>query len=220
VGSRRVQPPIAAGILVFTMAASDIVEFDDIIPTLYQNQIEAELTSDHMAWHFRLDPGRTVSVLGASGADAMYAGFTNTVFHVENAGAPPSLVTALLLPLLFTYCDRAKVPFTRLLRIRLGLYPRIMLEAAHHPHVDFYVPHQNALYYVNDADGDTVLYEETFEDVPQPALPGYLREGRFKIAKLITPKKGRMVGFDGKRYHASMHPLKATHRIAIAFSFQ
>lgn len=202
------------------MAALDFVEFDDLIPKLYQDQIEAELTSDNMAWHFRLDPGRTVSVLGASGADAVYSGFTNTVFHIENVGAPPSLVTALLLPLLFTFCHQAKIPFTRLLRIRLGLYPRIMSEGIHHPHVDFYYPHYNALYYVNDADGDTVLFEETFDDVPKAALAGYLQADRFKVARTVTPKKGRMIGFPGKQYHASMHPMKATHRIAIAFSFQ
>jgi hypothetical protein len=29
-----------------------------------------------------------------------------------------------------------------------------------------------------------------------------------------------MLGFEGKQYHASMHPMTASHRIAIAFSFQ
>jgi hypothetical protein len=28
-----------------------------------------------------------------------------------------------------------------------------------------------------------------------------------------------MCGFDGKHYHASMHPMKSSSRIAIAFSF-
>ena len=28
-----------------------------------------------------------------------------------------------------------------------------------------------------------------------------------------------MIGFDGRQYHASMHPMQAGHRIAIAFSF-
>ena len=29
-----------------------------------------------------------------------------------------------------------------------------------------------------------------------------------------------ILGFEGKQYHASMHPMQASHRIAIAFSFQ
>jgi hypothetical protein len=201
------------------MADVNVVEIDNVIPKLYQDQIEAEVTSDRMAWYFRLEPGRTVSLLGTSGADARYSGFTNTVFHVENAGAPPSPVTALLLPLLFTFCEKAGTPFTRLLRIRLGLYPRIMVDAVHHPHVDFYYPHHNAIYYVNDADGDTVIYQETFDEVSQATYPAYLREEKFQLAKRITPRKGKMIGFEGKRYHASMHPMQASHRIAIAFSF-
>jgi hypothetical protein len=200
------------------MAAVDVVEIDNVIPRLYQDQIEAE-TAGGMAWYFRLEPGRTVSVLGASGVEANYSGFTNTVFHVDNVGMPPSPVTALLLPLLFTFCEKANKSFNRLLRIRLGLYPRIMADAAHHPHVDFYYPHYNALYYVNDSDGDTVLYNETSEDVPQAMLPDYLRANKFTVAKRISPKKGKMIGFEGKQYHASMHPMQATHRIAIAFSF-
>jgi hypothetical protein len=28
-----------------------------------------------------------------------------------------------------------------------------------------------------------------------------------------------MIGFDGRTYHASMHPKVSSHRIAIAFSF-
>jgi hypothetical protein len=115
------------------MALLDTVEIDDIIPQLYQDQIEAELTSERMAWYFRLEPGRTVSVLGASGAEAQYSGFTNTVFHCDEPNAAPSAVTALLLPLLLTFCDRIHRPFNRLLRIRLGLYPRILADAAHHP---------------------------------------------------------------------------------------
>jgi hypothetical protein len=202
------------------MALLPTVEIDDLIPKLYQDQIEAELTSERMAWFFRLEPGRTVSVLGASGAEANYSGFTNTVFHCEDGNPAPSPVTALLLPLLLTFCDRVKRPFNRLLRIRLGLYPRIMADAAHHPHVDFYYPHYNVLYYVNDADGDTVLYDETFDEVPKAMLPGYLRENRFTVAKRVAPKKGRILGFEGKQYHASMHPMQASHRIAISYSFQ
>jgi hypothetical protein len=129
-------------------------------------------------------------------------------------------MTALLLPLLFTFCDRANLPFTRLLRIRLGLFPRTMIEAVHHnPHVDFYQPHFNALYYVNDADGDTVIFNETYEQVSQEQSLLYTRDHKFTIARRVSPRKGRMIGFDGKQYHASMHPMAAGYRIAIAFSF-
>ena len=118
------------------------------------------------------------------------------------------------------FCDRAGQPFSRLLRIRLGMFTKSAVEAPYHnPHVDFYQHHQNAIYYVNDTDGDTVLFNETFEDVSQEQSVAYTREQRFTIAKRVSPKKGRMFGFPGQHYHASMHPTKSASRIAIAFSW-
>ena len=200
------------------MSDVNVVEIEDVIPKLYQDQIEAETTS-RMPWFFSLEPGRSGALGRADAADAGYSGFSNTVFHADEVGAPPSTMTALLLPLLLTFCDKARRPFTKLLRIRLGLYPRTMIEADHHPHVDFYQPHYNALYYVNDADGDTILFNETFEDVTKAMLPAYTAQQRFTVAKRIAPKKGKIVGFDGGQYHASTHPRQASHRIVIAFSF-
>jgi len=195
--------------------AVNVLEFDDLIPRTYQDQILAETTSSRMAWFFQEESARRIADVETS-----YGGFSNTVFHI-NEGAPgPAPMTALLLPLLFLYCDRAKIPFTALLRIRLGLFPRTMLDVPHHnPHVDFYQPHQNALYYVNDADGDTVVFNETYDDVSQEQSVLHTKEGRFTVGRRISPKKGRMIGFDGRHYHASMHPMKASSRIAIAFSF-
>ena len=59
-------------------------------------------------------------------------------------------------------------------------------------HVDNYMPHIVCLYYVNDADGDTVLFSND----------------RKTIIQRITPKKNRVVIFDGSIPHASSTPTK------------
>jgi hypothetical protein len=95
-----------------------------------------------------------------------------------------------------------------------------MIDVPHHnPHVDFYQPHRAALYYVNDSDGDTVIFNETYDDVSREQSLRYTKEGLFTVARRVSPKKARMCGFDGKHYHASMHPMQSSSRIAIAFSF-
>ena len=191
-----------------------VVEIDDLIPRLYQDQIEAETASDRMAWFFNRESARRVEVAEA------YGGFSHTAYRFNEQNMAPSPLTALLLPLLFAYCDRAGVPFKSLLRIRLGLFTNNPGGGPYHnPHVDFYMPHQNALYYVNDSDGDTFIFNETYDDVSQEQSIAYTRDRRFTIARRISPKKGRIIGFDGKQYHASMHPTESSHRIAIAFSF-
>lgn len=189
------------------------LEFDEVIPKAYQDQICAETTSDRMAWFFQKESGRRISQV-----ETTYSGFSHMVFHINDASNSP--MTALLLPLLFVFCDRANTPFNTLLRIRLGLFPRTMIDVPHHnPHVDFYQPHHSALYYVDDSDGDTVIFNETYDEVSAEQSVLYTKENKFTIAKTTSPRKGRMIGFNGRHYHASMHPMKTSSRIAIAFSY-
>jgi hypothetical protein len=193
----------------------NIVAIDDVIPAAYQDQIEAEIRSERMAWFFNEESGRRVP-----GLETSYSGFSHLVYHVDGGASVPSPMTALLLPLLFVFCDRAQIPFRTLLRIRIGLFPRTMIDVPHHnPHVDFYQPHHSAIYYVYDSDGDTVIFNETYEDVGMEQSVQHTREGRFTIAGRVSPKKGRMCAFDGKHYHASMHPMKSSSRVAVAFTF-
>jgi hypothetical protein len=191
-----------------------VVEIDDVIPKLYQDQIEAETSSEKMAWFWTRESSRRVAV-GAS-----YGGFSHVAYRFNEANAAPSTLTALLLPLLFSFCEKAGVPFKSLLRIRLGLFTQNAAGGPYHnPHVDFYLPHYNALYFVNDSDGDSYIFNQTYDEVSLEQSIEYTRENKFTVARRVSPKKGRMIGFDGRHYHASMHPMQSSHRIAIAFSF-
>jgi len=192
----------------------DIIEIDDVIPKLYQDQIEAETTSNGMTWHFLQESGRRTKV------ETNYSGFCNTVYHADDRLLAPSPMTALLMPLLFVFCEKAKLSFHTLLRIRISLFPRTMIDVPqHNPHVDFYIPHRVGLYYVDDSDGDTFIFQETFEQLGLEESVRYAAEKKFSLVKRVSAKKGRMIGFDGKHYHASMHPVEHSSRIAIAFAF-
>jgi hypothetical protein len=67
------------------------------------------------------------------------------------------------------------------------------------PHTDLPFDHLVVLYYVNDADGDTVFFNEKNE-----------------IIKSVSPKRGRAVAFDGSIYHGGGIP-KTGPRCAINF---
>lgn len=194
----------------------NLVQIDDVIPAAYQNQIQAECQAEGMAWFFNEESGRRVS-----GLETLYSGFSHLVYHVDGGASTSSPhMTALLLPLLFIFCDRAQLPYKTLLRIRVGLFTKTLIDVPHHnPHVDFYQPHRTAVYYVNDSDGDTFIFNETYDDVGKEQSVQYTKEGRFTVGARVSPKKGRMCGFDGKHYHASMHPAQSSTRIAIAFTF-
>ncbi len=78
------------------------------------------------------------------------------------------------------------------------------------PHVDHsYSYAKTLLYYVNDSDGDTFFFDQTYTG----SNPGDL-----KVVDRITPKAGTAVIFDSYRYHASSTPT-ADKRSAINIIF-
>jgi hypothetical protein len=64
-----------------------------------------------------------------------------------------------------------------------------------------------AIYYVNDSDGDTILYEGNILQELEPI-------------KRITPKKGRLLIMDGDRFHSSSHPTKTDRRLVINYNIK
>lgn len=80
------------------------------------------------------------------------------------------------------------------------------------PHVDIFVPHYVVLYYVNDSDGDTFIFEETSDEYEMARIPEI---ENFTIKKRITPRKNRAILFDGRYFHTSSHPFKSPLRIVM-----
>jgi len=64
-----------------------------------------------------------------------------------------------------------------------------------------------ALYYVNDAAGDTFIFNETE------------KSKQYTIQKRITPVKGKLVFFDGNYYHASSSSKSHNSRIVISLNY-
>ena len=83
-----------------------------------------------------------------------------------------------------------------------GLFQR-KEKAYHYPHTDWKLNDagMTALYYVNDSDGPTYLFNEFYKDNPK----------KLTVYKKIPPKMGRMVVFE-TRYHASSSPIKSSTR--------
>lgn len=67
------------------------------------------------------------------------------------------------------------------------------------PHVDWNIPHTVVLYYLNDSDGDTVFFDN-----------------QGNITQRVSPKKGRVLVFDGQLYHGGGIP-KHSPRCVVNF---
>jgi hypothetical protein len=193
----------------------EIIEIPNAIPKAYQDQVESELSSPQMLWTFQDEIAR-----GASKFTTSFGGFSHMAYLTDDNEPTISPMSSLLLPILFVFCEKANLDFTALLRIRIGLFPRTISNVTHHnPHVDFSQPHRTAVYYVNDSDGDTVIFNESLDDVSIERSAEHANQGRFSIAASVPPKKGKMACFNGRFYHASAYPTEAAKRIVITFNF-
>ena len=79
------------------------------------------------------------------------------------------------------------------------------------PHIDFSDDftrkHYTALYYVNNSDGDTIIFDQK------------KRSKEYSIHTRISPEKGKLCIFDGEHFHASSRPKKCEFRIVITLNF-
>lgn len=92
-------------------------------------------------------------------------------------------------------------------RVRLDMTLYNPEDGLQSPHVDSQQPHWASIYYVNDSDGDTLIYNETeYTD-------------NFTIQERIEPKANRLLIFDGKFFHTGSSPSKHKNRIIINSNF-
>jgi len=91
-----------------------------------------------------------------------------------------------------------------ILRCKTNLYPTIKdseKKSYHTPHKDDNKKHSVFLYFANDSDGDTIIFNE--------------KSAPWTVKKTIEPKAGRLVVFNGDLYHASNSPVNHKNRITV-----
>ena len=75
-------------------------------------------------------------------------------------------------------------------------------------HINQEHPHLVLLYYVNDSDGETILFDKTINDIEDPSMMYLDEKYQFNVVNKIMPKKGRILLFDGRTYHSASSPTK------------
>jgi hypothetical protein len=179
---------------------NDIYVFDDIITKNHQELIK-ELVFDTYAfsWHIKLDiSGSTArdekeNFITAPGfANVFYnrLGITNTELYKYSIPIADNAFKKIQKPLNQMYYGRTFFQF-----------PLTTHSGITNPHVDIEdFDHIVVLYYVIDADGDTLILDKRDNGHGRPSFENY------SVIQNITPKQGRCVVFDGRNYHANILP--------------
>lgn len=202
------------------MIAPPIV-IDDVIPKLYQDEVESFLL-EKQPWFFQSDITfsdahlKELDKLGLS--PERRPGFGSMVFDPEkNFGTYNNILT----PILYSALNETGHTLNQILLIRGFMstpVPQNKLNRIDKPHVDRVHDHTVCLYYVNDADGDTVIFNKLANYEFEDPLTKEINPIDLPILKTVTPKKGRCVIFDGRFYHASTQPTSGI-RCVINFNF-
>jgi hypothetical protein len=111
-----------------------------------------------------------------------------------------------------------------LTRMRFGMILRDATQSVNGCHVDWEYPHNTALLYINESDGDTILYKERYDTTSNIDEFEYLNrmyggQQNLTVEKTISPKPNRLVVFDGNQYHASTTPKNYQTRVALNINY-
>ena len=98
--------------------------------------------------------------------------------------------------------DKFNINDYKIFRLRLAMQLNMNKAVINPPHVDEEnLEHKSCILYLNDSDGDTCFYKKN------------------KIFKKVSPKKNRVVLFDGNIFHSSSKPVKHQYRIILNINF-
>jgi len=182
------------------------VEIKQFLDPEEQNIIYKYLTDINFPWHFMEDA--TTEVINTPQVST--PSFGNLIYYNKHETNPHF---EFFEPMLKEIEEKFGLEIQELLRIRAGflLNTKYVMSSQPYkyntPHRDYDQSHYVVCYYVNEADGDTVVFHET-----DPA------EKYYPMHK-CTPEKGKALLFNGWHYHSSTCPKVYTKRIVLTFNF-
>ena len=169
---------------------------DNKVSKTLQNKIEEYFLHDNFPWYYNNNSlGKHVPKKYKTITKDSFNEFQLTHKFVDE-GRVNSPHTNIIMNLL----SELDMEGTPILRSKANLKFKTNTRKKHYIfHMDHKDPHKVMIYYVNDSDGDT-----------------FLKIG--KSIKRVSPKKGRVLCFDGKTMHAANHPRKTNKRLIINFN--
>ena len=125
-----------------------------------------------------------------------------------------SVFFPVFLPAVLTLINRFNYQAYKLLRVRLGLTTKSGQHGViHKPHFDRDEPHKVIIFYINNSNGPTTIYQE--KNTRSNTIPTI-----FNIIKQVDPVANRAFMFDGDYYHSSSKPTINNFRFVLNINFQ
>ena len=182
---------------------------DDLIEDELQNQIEDAMFD--CSWGFKMD---NTYGYDAKSMGAKYRKFLNPFKY----DISPSIITnlqanqkifKLFNSITEKTCSHINFNLEEISRCIAGIQGVQVIRKKNkvcNIHINQETPHLVLLYYVNDADGETLLFDKTIDDIEDDDIMYPDERHEFNVVNKIMPKQGRILLFDGRTYHSSSSP--------------
>ena len=177
---------------------------DNYLTKSYHKEIQERLTGNSFPWYYTSNVSSTVdsSQFNAYGFsqsfwenDAKIGDELDSDYYSKNFA---TFIKPFLLQVMDTIdCDM-------ILRCRSDMVTWAPKEFIHQAHIDYPFPNTATIFYVNDTDGDTIIYGQD----------------RLEIKERVSPKANRLVIFDGDILHTGSSPTKHKTRILLNSNFR
>lgn len=199
--------------------------FDNLLPMSLENRIESMLFDKEFSW-FALDN------LSLGDQEKKYSftykdgyryidtcGMSSLIYKDDNWYDPYGLYM-MSRQIIDYVLNETDLKLNRILRIKANFLTKNTDHSfdemcINFPHLDNYHEHKVLVYYVNDSDGDTVLFNERFKEEHRTRTDTI----ELSTKSRVKPKKGRILMFDGLQYHTSQNPITSDYRCVLNINF-
>jgi hypothetical protein len=169
------------------MLIDNIHIFENVIDEIDQNILLEYMKSKYTDWYF---------VENISKSDREYLSFNGWSRHVTAEEPIENYIFDIIKNIESNTLNKSNLKFLKNYRYKLNCLEPLKTnptldELYSNTHVDDTIEHIVLIYYANDVDGDTILFDKNNE-----------------ILKSISPKKGKVVLFDGSINHCPSWPSK------------
>ena len=184
---------------------NDIFVIDNVIPIKAQNQLNDFFLSKKLNWMFYKDIALSEAEIKRKGITKLTPGIGAYIKQDYPEFVDESLLN-LVKPIPQRACETIGGECLDIFNVRSFMHfplEQSLRKEYDNPHIDVRYDHLVVLYYVNDTDGDTFIFDKTMKDYYE--LP---ENAELNIVKRVSPKMGRVVVFNGHQYHSSSTPTK------------
>jgi hypothetical protein len=178
------------------MLIKDIYIYENVIDEIDENILLEYMQSKYTEWHF---------VENIAKSDIEHLPFNGWSTHITEHEPVDDYIFDIIKKIEKNSLNKSNLKFLKNYRYKLSCLeplniPISLEELYSNTHVDDDIEHIVLIYYANDIDGDTILFDKNNE-----------------ILKSISPKKGKVVLFDGSINHCPSWP-KEKNRYSLNYN--